>query len=242
MPEEVPGKSIGFRWLLLGAIALAIGAFYLLGGDRYVSFTFIREHLDAIRTWVGEHFFLAVGGFFVIYVGVTALSLPVATMLSLLGGAILGRWLGTAVCLTAATCGATFAMLGSRYLFRDLVRAKFGSKLDALDQGIAKDGVYYLFSLRLAPFIPFFLINLGIGLTNFRATTFFWVSFVGMMPGAFLFNNAGQALGDLESPEGIVSWQIVLALALLGVTPLLFKWLLSGRPTGRRSRNAASED
>ena len=242
MPDEAPRKSVGFRLLLLGAVALAIAAFYLLGGDRYVSWTFIRANLDAIRTWVSEHFLVAVGGFFLVYVGVTALSLPAATMLSLLGGAILGRWLGTAVCLTAATCGATLAMLGSRYLFRDLVRAKFGPKLDALDQGVAKVGIYYLLSLRLAPFIPFFLINLGIGLTNFRATTFFWVSFVGMMPGAFLFNNAGQALGDLESPEGIVSWQIVLALALLGVAPLLFKWLLSGHPTGRRSPDAASED
>ena len=235
-------KSVGLRWLLLAAIALAITAFYLLGGDRYVSFAYIRANLDAIRTWVGEHFVVAVGGFFLVYVGVTALSLPVATMLSLLGGAILGRWLGTAVCLTAATCGATLAMLGSRYLFRDLVRAKFGSKLDALDQGVAKDGVYYLFSLRLAPFIPFFLINLGIGLTNFRATTFFWVSFVGMMPGAFLFNNAGQALGDLESAEGIVSGQIVLALALLGIAPLVFRWILRGRPKGRRSEDGASVD
>src|SRR5262249_40037385 len=161
------------------------------------------------------------GLFFVVYVTGTGLSLPVAVWLSLLAGYLFGRWLGTSVVILAATCGATLAFLSSRYLFRDAVQRRFGTRLRVINEGVMRDGAFYLFALRLVPVVPFFLINLGMGLTTMRVWTFAWVSLVGMLPGTFTYVNAGGALRDLQKPSDILSGNVVLALALLGLLPLL---------------------
>jgi uncharacterized membrane protein YdjX (TVP38/TMEM64 family) len=167
-------------------------------------------------------------------VAVTALSLPAAGALSLAAGALFGWWKGVAVVSAASTCGATLAFLGSRYLFRDWVRRRFGSRLDVIDRGFQRDGAWYLLTLRLNVVVPFFLINLGMGLTPLRAGTFALVSWLGMLPATLVIVNAGQKIGEIEKPSDALSLQMIVALGLLGLTPLalrlLLRWL--GRSRG----------
>lgn len=221
------------RWLTAGTIVLLIAGFFLLGLQRYFSLDYIRAHLDFWENKTDENLPLALGLFFVLYVTVTGLSLPVAVWLSLLAGLLFGRGLGTAVVLLAATCGATLAFLSSRYLFREVVQQRFGERLQAINAGVEHDGAFYLFALRLVPAVPFFLINLGMGLTPIRVWTFAWISLVGMLPGTFAYVNAGGALRDIEKPSDILSGEVVLALALLGLLPLLLRWLVSFLRKGR---------
>lgn len=221
-----PRRGTWSRWLLLGALALAVGAFYALGLHRYLSWESVRTHLDAWQAEVGRNLPAAVLVFFLTYVSVTALSLPAATVLSLLGGALFGRWLGTGVVSLASTLGATLAFLLSRYLLRDWVQARFGGRLGPINQGVERDGAYYLLTLRLVPVVPFFLINLGLGLTRMRAGTFALVSWLGMLPATFLYVNAGTALATLDKPANILSPQVLISLALLGVVPLAIRKLM----------------
>jgi uncharacterized membrane protein YdjX (TVP38/TMEM64 family) len=218
------------RWGLAAGLVLAIVAFYILGLNQYFSWEFVRGHLDGIQAWVNEHYLPALAACLFIYVAVTALSLPVAAILSLAVGALFGRWVGTGLVGVAATLGATLAFLSSRYLFRDWVQRRFGARLEALNRGLEKDGPYYLFTLRLVPLFPFFLINLGMGLTRMPTWTFAWVSLLGMLPGTFLYVNAGEELGNLESPADVGSPGILVSFALLGIVPLLLrKWLVRDR-------------
>jgi uncharacterized membrane protein YdjX (TVP38/TMEM64 family) len=219
------------RWSLGVGLVLAVVAFYSLRLDRLFTWEFVRSHLDQIQIWVEENFLPALVSCLLIYVAVTALSLPVATILSLAVGAIFGRWVGTGLVAVSATLGATLAFLSSRYLFREWVQRRLGARLEALNRGFEKDGPFYLFTLRLVPLFPFFLINLGMGLTRMRVRTFAWVSLVGMLPGTFLYVNAGSALGSLESPAEVASPGILISFALLGIVPLVLrKWLFSGSP------------
>jgi uncharacterized membrane protein YdjX (TVP38/TMEM64 family) len=214
------------RWVLAAGLILGIVGFYAFGLDAYFSWDFVREHLDAVKAWVQENQVLALGVGFLVYVTMAALSLPAAAILSLVVGAVFGRWVGTGLVSVAATLGATLAFLSSRYLFRDWVQQRFGKRLVALDRGLDRDGAYYLFTLRLVPLFPFFLINLGMGLTRLPVRTFAWVSWVGMLPGTFLYINAGAELGSLDSPRDVLSPGILVSFALLGVVPLLLRMTL----------------
>jgi uncharacterized membrane protein YdjX (TVP38/TMEM64 family) len=187
----------------------------------------VRSNLDEFNRWVSDHYALAIIVFFLLYCVITGLSLPVAPILSLLAGALFGRVVGTGLVLLAATAGATLAFLSSRFLLRDWVQHKLGSRLEAFNGGVERDGAFYLFTLRLVPLFPFFLINLGMGLTPMRTWTYFWVSLIGMLPGTFLYVNAGRALATLESPRDIVSVEIVVSLVLLGGVPLLIRWCMA---------------
>jgi uncharacterized membrane protein YdjX (TVP38/TMEM64 family) len=198
-------------------------AFYLSGLHRTITWAFIRENVSAWQRQVEEHPVPALLIYFAVYVTVTALSLPLALFLSLLGGALFGRWLGVAVVSVASTLGATLAFLASRYLFRGWVTRTFGTRLAALDEGVRREGGYYLFTMRLVPAIPFFLINLGMGLTAMRVWTFVWVSWLGMLPATFVFLNVGTELSKLESPAGLLSWPMLGAFALVGVLPLVLR-------------------
>jgi uncharacterized membrane protein YdjX (TVP38/TMEM64 family) len=220
------------RWALASLLVLAVVGFFALGLPRYFSWDFIRGNLDAWQARVQENLLLALAVYLLVYVAVTALSLPSAALLSLVGGALFGRWLGTAVVSLAATLGATLAFLSARYLLRDWVQRKFGDRLSPINQGIEKDGAYYLFTLRLIPVVPFFLINLGMGLTLMRVTTFAAVSWLGMLPGTFLYLNAGTELGTAASPGDLLSWKVLGSLALLGIVPLAIRLLI--RWTARR--------
>ncbi len=229
------------RWLLAVLLLAGVGL-YAAGLHRYMAWDYVRGQLDALQGQVRANLPLAVAAFFLLYVAATALSLPAAAVLSLAAGALFGRWLGTGVAVVAASLGATLAFLSSRYLFRDWVQQHWAGTLEALNRGVERDGVYYLFGLRLVPAFPFFLINLGMGLTRMRVGTFFWVSLLGMLPGAFLYVNAGTALAGIDSPAEVLSPIVLGSLALLGLAPLGFRLLVrrAGRPRLRTVALAAA--
>lgn len=205
---------------------LAVVGFYALGLHRTLSWDSVQANLDGWKAQVQDHLAVALVAFFLTYVAVAALSLPAAALLTMLGGALFGRWLGTAVVSVASTLGATLAFLSSRYVLRDSVARKFGDQLAAIDRGVEKDGAYYLFMLRLAPVFPFFLVNLGMGLTRLTVGTYVVVSWLGMLLGTFLYVNAGTELATLDSPAGLLSWKVLGALALLGIVPLAIRKLV----------------
>jgi uncharacterized membrane protein YdjX (TVP38/TMEM64 family) len=217
------------RWALAALLLLAVGAFYALGLHRYLSWESLRSHLDTWLAAVQRNLPLALLVYLALYTAVTALSIPVATGLTLVGGALFGRWLGVAVVSFASTLGATLSFLTSRYLLRAAVQARFGGRLEAINRGIERDGAFYLFTLRLTPVVPFFLINLALGLTRMRAMTFATVSWLGMLPATVLYVNAGTALASLESPRDILSPTVVFSLLLLGIVPLSIRKLLQRR-------------
>lgn len=223
-PTPMPRPRLGPRLAVLAAVAAALVAFYFSGLADRLSWAEVKADLASWQASADENLPLAVAVFVAVYVAVVALSLPVAVVLSLVAGALFGRWLGTAVVSVSATAGATLAFLGSRYLFRDWVRRRFGRLLAPIEGGIQRDGAFYLLTLRLMPVVPFWLINLGMGLTPMRATTFAAVSWAGMLLGTFLYVNAGTELASLDSPRGLFSWRVVGSLALLGVVPLLIRW------------------
>jgi uncharacterized membrane protein YdjX (TVP38/TMEM64 family) len=230
-PPSAPGATRPFwsRWALAAVLVAAILAFYVLGLPRYLSWDYLRENLDVLLLQVQEHLLLALLLFFLLYTAVTALSLPAATVLTLAAGALFGRWLGTGVVSLASTLGATLAFLASRYLFRDWVQRRFGARLETINRGVEQDGAFYLFTIRLVPLFPFFLVNLGMGLTRMRLRTFVWVSWLGMLPGTFLYVNAGRELGRIDSPGEVLSLSVIVSLALLGIVPLLLRWGLRWR-------------
>jgi pyruvate/2-oxoglutarate dehydrogenase complex dihydrolipoamide dehydrogenase (E3) component/uncharacterized membrane protein YdjX (TVP38/TMEM64 family) len=176
----------------------------------------------------------AVAGFFLVYVAVTALSLPGAAIMTLAAGAIFGLGRGTLIVSFASAIGASLAFLSSRYLLRGCVKSRFGRRVEAIDRGIARDGAFYLLTLRLIPAFPFFLINLAMGLTAMRLVTFYLVSQAGMLPGTIVYVNAGTQLARIESTGDILSPALIGSFVLLGLFPLLAKWLV-GRLRRRRA-------
>jgi uncharacterized membrane protein YdjX (TVP38/TMEM64 family) len=231
--SESAAPSRAGRWVPRVAVGLvfiaAIIGFYGLGPNDWLRRDELLRQLEFYRVKVEENPLLVVLVFFAVYVSVTALSLPVALWLSLLAGALFGRWLGTVVVLLAATLGATLAFLATRYLFGDFVRRRFGERLSGVNAGIERDGAYYLFTMRLIPAFPFWLINLGMALTPVRALTFAWVSLVGMLPGTFLYVNAGTELARIRSASDVASPSVIGSLALIGILPLLLRKTLSYR-------------
>jgi pyruvate/2-oxoglutarate dehydrogenase complex dihydrolipoamide dehydrogenase (E3) component/uncharacterized membrane protein YdjX (TVP38/TMEM64 family) len=221
------------RWFVLAALAAVAAAFFALDLGRFLSLEYLRGAQLEFRALYGTRPALVVGGYFAAYVAVTALSLPGATAMTLLGGAIFGLGVGTVVVSFASTIGATLAMLTSRHLLRGAVQARFGARLAEVDRGIARDGAFYLFTLRLVPVLPFFALNLLMGLTAMRGWTFAWVSQLGMLAGTVVYVNAGTQLAQLDSLGGIVSPGLLGAFALLGVFPLLSR-RLAGMVRARR--------
>jgi uncharacterized membrane protein YdjX (TVP38/TMEM64 family) len=218
-----PPNRAWSRWLVAVGFVAAIGLFYAFGLHRYFDWQAVRDNLQSWNDFKQSHILAAIAVYFAVYVVVTALSLPVASSVSLVGGALFGRWLGTVVVNLASTLGAVLAFLGSRHVLRDWVQRRFGKRLEPLLRGIDRDGAYYLFTLRLAPVFPFFLINLGMGLTRMRVWTYAAVSMIGMLPGTFLYVYAGEALASLESPKDLFSINVIVALALFGLAPLAIR-------------------
>jgi uncharacterized membrane protein YdjX (TVP38/TMEM64 family) len=170
--------------------------------------------------------------YFLAYVAITAFSIPGAAVVTLLGAALFGFWFSLLLVSFASTVGATLAFLSSRYLLRDWVQSRFGEKLVAINQGVKKDGAFYLFSLRLIPVFPFFLINLLMGLTPMSIARFYLTSQIGMLPGTAVYLNAGTQLATIDSLSGIVSPTVLASFALLGLFPILVKWVMNKvRPT-----------
>jgi pyruvate/2-oxoglutarate dehydrogenase complex dihydrolipoamide dehydrogenase (E3) component/uncharacterized membrane protein YdjX (TVP38/TMEM64 family) len=214
------------KWILLSGVLAAIVLFFAFDVQAYLSLSALQEHKGALDMWVQNHYIQAVLAFFVFYIIVTALSLPGAAVMTLAGGALFGLLCGTVVISFASTIGATLAFLVSRYLLRDGVQKRFGDRLGAINKGIEREGAFYLFTLRLVPVFPFFLINLLMGLTPIRTATFYWVSQIGMLAGTLVYVNAGTQLAQLESLSGILSPSLIASFALLGVFPLLANRML----------------
>ena len=209
------------RLLILAVLLAAIALFFALDLGQYLTLEAFKARQAEIEAWRAANPWQAAGAFFAVYVVVTALSLPGAAVMTLAVGAVFGLLWGTLLVSFASTIGATLAFLVSRFLLRDWVQARFGERLRAVNAGVEKDGAFYLFTLRLVPLFPFFVINLVMGLTPMRARTFYWVSQLGMLAGTVVYVNAGTQLAQIDSPAGILSPQLLGAFVLLGVFPLL---------------------
>ncbi len=212
--------------LALGIVALVLG-FFALGLDERLSLAGIQANLADVQAWQAQAPVPAAAAFVGVYVLATALSLPGAALLTLLGGAVFGLLWGTVLVSVASSVGALLAFLVSRYLLRDVVSQRFGDRLQAIHDGIEREGAFYLFTLRMVPVFPFFLVNLLMGLTPMKARTFFWVSQVGMLAGTVVYVNAGTQLAQLTSLSGILSPAVLWSSALLGVFPLVAKGLVA---------------
>lgn len=231
-PQEPEAEAGGWLtaswpgWALAGLLVLAVAVYFLLDD---VLWQYLKSNLETLQAHVQEDLVVAVLIFFVLYIAATAVSIPVSGVLTFTAGALFGRWLGTSVVSLASTTGATLALLSSRYLFRDWVRRRWGGRLEAIDRGIERDGAHYLFIMRLLPLPPYFMVNLGMGLTQMHVAKFAAVSWLGMLPLTFIYLNAGTTLAALETPQEILSPMVLAALALVGIFPLAVRKLLQRR-------------
>jgi pyruvate/2-oxoglutarate dehydrogenase complex dihydrolipoamide dehydrogenase (E3) component/uncharacterized membrane protein YdjX (TVP38/TMEM64 family) len=212
--------------VVLGVVVVLVGMFFAFGGHRYLSFDNIKSQQAAVHALFGEHPWSTALVFLLAYVAVTGLSLPGAALMTLIAGAIFGLLWGTVIVSFASSVGATLAFVVSRFVLRDWVQARFGHALRAINEGVAREGGFYLFTLRLIPAVPFFIINLAMGLTPLRTWTFYWVSQAGMLAGTIVYVNAGTQLAAIESPAGILSPGLIGAFVLLGIFPLIAKRVL----------------
>lgn len=217
------------KGLLLLAVALLLAAFFAFDLGRYLTLVEIKTRQAQMLALYAQSPITVLLAFGALYVAVTALSLPGAVPLTLVGGALFGWAMGTLVVSLASTVGATLAMLSARYVLRDAVQARWGAKLEPLQRGVDQDGPFYLFTLRLLPMVPFFLLNLAMGLTRMKVWTYFWVSQLGMLAGTLAFVNAGTQLGRIDSVSGILSPALWGSFVLLGVLPFIFRSALSWR-------------
>lgn len=212
--------------ILVAVAAVAVVLFFAFDLQRFLTLEAMQDSLSDLRHAYERHAWTMLGGYFLAYVLMAALSLPGAVVMGLAGGAVFGFWVATIAVSFASSLGASLAFLMSRYLFRDVVQRRFADRLAAINAGIDREGAFYLFTLRLIPVFPFFVINLLMGLTPMRLWTFYWVSQVGMLGGTMVFVNAGRELGQLQSLSGILSPTLILAFALLGIFPITVKKLV----------------
>ena len=215
------------KLFLVIAIAGVVGALFYFDLWQYLTFEEIKSRQAEFTDYYAENAALTIAIYFVVYVTVTALSLPAAALITLLGGAIFGVVTGTIIVSFASTVGATLAFLGCRYLFRDSIEKKFSEQLKGINRGIEKDGAFYLFTLRVIPIVPFFMVNLLMGLTKIKTITYFLVSQLGMLAGTIVYVNAGTQLAKIDSLKGIVSPAILASFAALGLFPLIAKKVIS---------------
>jgi pyruvate/2-oxoglutarate dehydrogenase complex dihydrolipoamide dehydrogenase (E3) component/uncharacterized membrane protein YdjX (TVP38/TMEM64 family) len=212
---------------LLAVIAAAIVSFFHFDLNNYLTLEGMKGSLDTFQSEIEANPVLSIGVFFAVYVAVTALSLPGAAILTLAAGALFGLLQGLIIVSFASSIGATLAFLVSRFILRDTVRNKFKEKLKKIDEGVEKQGAFYLFTLRLVPVFPFFLINLLMGLTSLKTWTFYWVSQVGMLAGTAVYVNAGTQLAQIDSLAGIVSPGLIFSFVLLGIFPWIAKAIVA---------------
>ncbi|MEE7828210.1 TVP38/TMEM64 family protein [Vibrio parahaemolyticus] len=214
--------------LILVATILLLGANF----GQYLTLENAKAQQEALNSFIEANIVYAAAVYFLAYVAITAFSIPGAAVVTLLGAALFGFWFSLLLVSFASTIGATLAFLSSRYLLRDWVQSRFGEKLVAINQGVKKDGAFYLFSLRLIPVFLFFLINLLMGLTPMSIARFYLTSQIGMLPGTAVYLNAGTQLATIDSLSGIVSPTVLASFALLGLFPILVKWVMNKvRPT-----------
>ncbi len=207
-------------------VAVLIALFFFFDLGRYLTLESLKANRDALRSYYEAHWFLMAGGFIILYIAQTALSLPGAAILSLAAGAVFGAVTGTLYVNIGATVGATLAFLVARYLFRDAVLRKFGANLEKVNRELEQRGFNYLLFLRLVPAFPFFLVNLGAGLTKLPLRTFFFGTMIGIIPGSFVFCNAGASFATISSMSEVASPRVLGSFALLGlfaISPVIYQ-------------------
>ncbi|MCI5144773.1 MAG: TVP38/TMEM64 family protein [Candidatus Electrothrix sp. AR3] len=221
--QDKKGKKI-ILFLVLAAFA---ALFFVFDLQKYLTFEYLKSSRQIFQAYYVNHQLLTIVIYLASYILVTALSLPGAMIMTLAGGMLFGLWIGVLLVSFASTIGATLAFLAARFFLNSLIQNRFGEKLEAINRGVEKDGAFYLFTLRLVPIFPFFIINLLMGLTQIRPLVFYFVSQVGMLPGTLVYVNAGTQLGKLESASGILTLELLFSFALLGIFPLLAKKLVT---------------
>lgn len=224
------------KLIILAVLFGIVAAFRIFNLGEYFTLSYIKASQHRFEILYAEHQVLVIAGYMLMYILVTSLSLPGAAVMTLAGGALFGLLTGTVVVSFASTIGATLACFVSRFLLRDWVQGKFGDKLKTVNDGIEKEGAFYLFTLRLIPVFPFWLINLVMGLTKMPLKNFYLVSQIGMLPGTMVYVNAGKELAKIESLSGILSPGLILSFVLLGIFPIITKKLLSLYKT-KQSKN-----
>lgn len=218
---KIKEKNVKYRWWILILAGISIGLFFAFDLGRFFTLETLKEQREALQQAYAADPLRIIGIYAAAYIVMAALSLPGATVMTLAGGAMFGLWIGTPLALLSATVGATLAFWMARYVFRDTVQRRFGSRLESINQGFGRDGVFYLLSLRLVPVFPFFLINLLMGLTAIRSSTYFWVSLVGMSAGTAVYVNAGTQLAAITQLSDIMSPALIISFTILA----LFPWL-----------------
>ena len=212
-------KQLSKILILVGLIIL-LGGFFYFDLQNYLSFSYIKAQQNTFSEHYQQNPLLSLCIFFTIYVLVASLSVPGAVPLTLIAGALFGFTMGTIVVSFASSLGATIAFLASRFLFRDSIQNKFSEQLKKINHGIEKEGALYLFTMRLVPIFPFFMINLVMGLTPLKTWQFYVASQVGMLAGTAVYVNAGTQLASLNSPSEILNFNTILSFALLGIFPV----------------------
>jgi uncharacterized membrane protein YdjX (TVP38/TMEM64 family) len=224
--------------LLLVAVIVGLAlAFWAFNLGHYFTLSYLKSSAGTLKGVYAEHPALVIAVYFLIYVLTTSLSLPGAAVLTLAGGALFGLVVGTLIVSFASAIGATLACFLSRFVLRDWVQRRFGDKTAKINEGIKREGAFYLFTLRLIPVFPFWMINLVMGLTSIRLRTFYWVSQLGMLAGTVVYVNAGRELAKVESLKGILSPGLLISFALIGILPIAAKKLVALY----RSRRGASD-
>jgi uncharacterized membrane protein YdjX (TVP38/TMEM64 family) len=224
------------RWIRLAVLGVFVGgvaAFFALGGERYIDLDTIKAHRDTLLSFTQAHFAASLAIAFVVYAGAVAFSVPAGLVLSLTLGFLFGRWVGTVLVVMSATTGATIVFVAARYVFADAARRRLGALGEKINAGFTANGLHYLLFLRLVPVFPFFLVNLAPAFTSIPVRTFVLGTFLGIIPGTFVFVNLGQTLARVDSLHGLVSVETLGALALLGLLALLpIVWKRRAAATG----------
>ncbi len=215
-------NNIGRYLLFAGAIGL-VALIYIFDLHHYMTLESIKSKQGDFMDYYQNHPLQTIAVYMIIYIFSIALSIPGAVILTLLGGALFGVILGTLIISFASTIGATLAFLSARYLLREWVEKQFRRSIKKINKGVRDEGAFYLFSLRLIPVVPFFIINLVMGLTSMRTSTFFIVSQIGMLPGTLIYVNAGTQLSQINSLQGILTPSVLISFIALGLVPVLIK-------------------
>ncbi|MBS3743767.1 MAG: VTT domain-containing protein, partial [Wenzhouxiangellaceae bacterium] len=214
------------RTLIIVVVALLIGSYIWFDLGQYFSLEELRQRRDQLLAFTEQHFWGVLAAYMAVYIVMAALSLPGAAVLTLAGGALFGLVAGTVAVSFASSIGATLVFLAARFLFRDTIQKKFSKRLHAINAGVEKDGAFYLLALRLVPVFPFWVINLVMALTPIRTWTYYWVSQLGMLPATIVYVNAGTQLSQIESARDVLSIELIGAFALLGLLPLILRFIV----------------
>ena len=221
----MPFKNL--RYIIIFFILILISIFFFSDLKNFFTLVYVKENLINIRLLFKENVLLFSLIFSLIYIMSSALSLPFATLLTLLSGYIFGLTLGAFIVSLCSTVGASIAFLTSKFIFYDFIQKKYKKQLVTINNEFINEGIFYIFALRLVPVFPFFVVNIVTSLLPIKLSTFFWVSMLGMFPATLIYVNAGNELSKINSFSDILSFQVLISFSLIGILPLSIKFLLN---------------